>query len=71
MAIDQETLNLASDEKFTDFSKAVKQELNNKLSNHKVSKKYVSDFDKIQDMKKTFAKITNANDEQEEESEEE
>ena len=57
MPLDIDTLKLATDKKFTDFSKAVKQELNNKLSNHKVTKKYVSDFDKIQQMKSQFAKI--------------
>lgn len=57
MAIDTDVLQKAKDKKFTDFSKAVKQELNNKLSNHKTVKTYVSDYDKIQQMKKAFADI--------------
>ena len=57
MALDTEVLKSAQDKKFTEFEKAVKQELSNKLSNHKVTKQYVSDFDKIQQMKDSFEKI--------------
>jgi 5'-deoxynucleotidase YfbR-like HD superfamily hydrolase len=58
MAVDNKVLNLASDKKFTEFSKAIKQELKNKLSNHKEVKQYVSDYDKIQQMKDSFAEIS-------------
>lgn len=64
MEINKEILDLAYNKKFTDFSKAVKQELHNKLNNHKVTKKYVSDFDKIQDMKKSFKQISDLNSEE-------
>ncbi len=59
--MEPDVLNLAYDKKFTDFSKAVKQELNNKLSNHQITKEYVSDYDKIQNMKQQFAKIAKEN----------
>jgi hypothetical protein len=67
MPLEQETLDLVKDKKFTEFSDAVKQELKNKLSNHKGAKEYVSNFDKIQQMKSTFAKISKLQDETEEE----
>jgi hypothetical protein len=54
-------LKNAEDKKFTDFSKAVKQELANKLSNHPISKSFASDYDKIQSMKAAFAKINTDN----------
>ena len=59
MSLEQETLDAAKDKKFTEFSDAVKQELKNKLSNHSKTKEYVSNFDKIQQMKDSFTKIAN------------
>jgi len=61
MAIDNETLDAVKNKKFTEFSDAVKQELKQKLSNHKDTKKYVSDYDKIKQMKDSFAKIASIN----------
>lgn len=61
MSLEQETLDSVKTKKFTDFSDAVKQELKNKLSNHPKTKDYVSNFDKIQQMKDSFAKIANIN----------
>ena len=57
MPLDKEVLDLANDKKFTEFSKAVKHELKSKLSNNDLIKTYVSDFDKLQQMKKAFEKI--------------
>ena len=57
MPLEQDTLDAVKDKKFTEFSDAVKQELKSKLSNHKGTQKYVSNFDKIQQMKQSFAKI--------------
>ena len=71
MALEQEVLDLAADKKFTEFSNAVKQELKNKLSNQKDIKQYVSDFDKIQQMKQQFAAIANTETPKEETQEEE
>jgi hypothetical protein len=61
MPLEQSTLDAVKNKKFTEFSNAVKQELKQKLSNHKVTKKYVSDYDKIKQMKDSFAKIANTN----------
>ena len=61
MSVDQSALDAVKDKKFTEFSDAVKQELKQKLSNHKITKKYVSDYDKIKQMKDSFAKIANIN----------
>jgi hypothetical protein len=66
MPLEQETLDLVKDKKFTEFSDAVKQELKNKLSNHQGAREYVSSFDKIQQMKTSFAKISKLQDEPEE-----
>ena len=57
MSIDQSTLDAVKDKKFTDFSNAVKQELKQKLSNHKDTKQYVSNYDKIQRTKDLFNQI--------------
>jgi len=60
--IEPEVLQHATDKKFTEFEAAVKQSLKNKLANHKDIKKYVSDYDKINQMKDMFNKITTIND---------
>ena len=59
MALGVNDLKAAQGKKYTEFSKAVKQELKSKLANHKVTKQYVSDFDKIEQMKKSFEQIKN------------
>jgi len=59
MALEVDDLKAAQGKKYTEFSKAVKQELKGKLANHKVTKQYVSDFDKIEQMKKSFEQIKN------------
>ncbi len=59
MALEVDDLKAAQGKKYTEFSKAVKQELKSKLANHKVTKQYVSDFDKIEQMKKSFEQIKN------------
>jgi len=58
MELTTQTLDLASDKKFTEFSKAVKTELKNKLKNRPEIQQYVSDYDKIQQMKSKFAEIS-------------
>jgi len=63
MPLEQDTIDNVKDKKFTDFSNAVKQELKQKLSSHKGTKEYVSDFDKIKQMKDSFAKISKINQE--------
>lgn len=55
--LDTTVIDKAVDKKYTEFSKAIKTELQNKMTNHDDAKKYASDYDKIQDMKQMFAKI--------------
>lgn len=50
-------LRHAEEGKFTEFSNAVKTELKSKLANNPVIKQHTDDYDKIQDMKASFAKI--------------
>lgn len=57
MSLDTDIINYAVNKKYTEFSNAIKTELQNKLANNKDAKKYVSDYDKIQQMKLAFAKI--------------
>lgn len=57
MSLDTDIINYAVNKKYTEFSDAIKSELQNKLANNKDAKKYVSDYDKIQQMKLAFAKI--------------
>jgi|WetSurMetagenome_2_1015567.scaffolds.fasta_scaffold192319_2 hypothetical protein len=60
MSLETSVIQNAMDKKYTDFSAAVKIELQNKMSNHSTSTKYASDYDKIQQMKSVFAKISNS-----------
>jgi len=55
--LDATVINNAVDKKYTEFSDAIKNELKTKMINHETSKKYASEYDKIQDMKQMFAKI--------------
>lgn len=60
MSLDQEVISKATDKKYSEFSDAIKAELKTKMANHPDAKQYASDFDKIQDMKNMFAKISNS-----------
>jgi hypothetical protein len=46
-----------ADNKYTEFSTAVKQEMLNKMGNNPDVKTYTSEFDKLQQMKTLFAQI--------------
>jgi len=61
--MDSNVIDLAINKKYTEFSDAVKAELKSKISNHDISKKYTSDYDKIQQMKNIFSKINNPEEE--------
>jgi len=50
-------LKLAQEGRYTDFSNAIKQELNNKLSNNPIVQTHVSEFERIQQLKDIFNKI--------------
>lgn len=63
MALNNTVINKALEKKYTEFSDAIKTELQTKMTNHPDSMKYASDFDKIQDMKQMFAKISNPSEE--------
>lgn len=56
--LDKTVIDKAVGKKYSDFSDAVKAELQNKMTNHPDAKNYASEYDKIQDMKKLFAKVT-------------
>ena len=62
MPVSSQILDTAKDGKFSEFSDAVKQELKQKLSSHKVTKQYVSDYDKVQQMKTLFADVAKTRD---------
>ena len=55
---DTNIASLAAEKRFTDFSTAVKNELKNKLSQDSRIQNYVSEFDKIQQMKNLFAQVS-------------
>lgn len=57
MSLNNDTIQLATDKKYSEFSNAVKTEMMSKMANHDISKNYVSQYDKIQNMKNLFAKI--------------
>lgn len=50
-------MQYVQDKKYTEFSSAVKAEMQNKLANTPQMRDYVSEFDKIQNMKSLFAQI--------------
>lgn len=63
MTLQTTVIDSAVNKKYSDFSATIKTELQSKLSNHEVSIKYASDFDKIQTMKTMFAKINDVSEE--------
>jgi len=60
MALDGTVIDSAIEKRYTDFSKSIKAELHRKLASHETVKNYVTDFDKIQNMKSSFANIGSA-----------
>ena len=58
MPLDKNTLKSALDKKYTDFSNAIKTELQAKLDNNPKMKSHKDTSDKIKDMKDIFAKIS-------------
>jgi peptidoglycan hydrolase-like amidase len=55
--LDSNDLNAAQEKRYTDFSNAIKQELNNKLQNNPVIQSNVSEFERIQQLKDIFSQI--------------
>ena len=57
MTLKTNVIDSAVKGKFTEFSDSIKAELHNKMSNHEDTAAYAAAYDKIQEMKKAFAKI--------------
>lgn len=55
----ENVMQFVADKKYTEFSNAVKNELMNKLGSSSEMKTYISDYDKIQQMKSLFSQINN------------
>ena len=58
--MDTNIIDSAVNKKYTEFSAAVKKELQNKLANHEISRKYANEYDQVQHMKQMFAQINNS-----------
>lgn len=63
MSLDKTVINSAVDKKYTEFSAAIKTELQNKLSSHPTSVTYASEYDNIQTVKQKFAEINGQSEE--------
>ena len=57
--MDKEIIKLATEKKYTDFSDAIKTELKTKLASHDVVSNYVSEIEKINNLRDAFSKINN------------
>jgi hypothetical protein len=55
--LDSNDLQAAGEKRFTDFSNAVKQELNNKLQSNPIIQANVSEYERIQQLKDIFSQI--------------
>lgn len=53
-----EVIDLANDKKFSEFSKAVKKTLDDKLRNHPTIVAQAAELDKFKNAKEIFAKIS-------------
>lgn len=57
MTLTVDTIKLATDKKFTDFSKAIKSSLHDKLANNADSRAYSDEIDSMRSMKSKFIDI--------------
>jgi selenocysteine-specific translation elongation factor len=55
--LDVNDITAAAEKRYTDFSNAIKQELNNKLQNHPVIQNHTSEFERIERLKDIFSQI--------------
>jgi selenocysteine-specific translation elongation factor len=55
--LDSNDITAAVEKRYTDFSNAIKQELNNKLQNHPIIQNHVSEFERIERLKDIFSQI--------------
>lgn len=63
MSLDKTVIKSAVDKKYTEFSTAIKTELQNKLSAHPNSVAYATEYDNIQTVKQKFAEINGQSEE--------
>lgn len=63
MSLDKTVIKSAIDKKYTEFSTAIKTELQNKLSSHPNSVAYAAQYDNIQTVKQKFAEINGQSEE--------
>jgi len=62
--MDNETIQLAIDKKYSDFSDKVKAALNTKMSNHPTMKQHTDDISEIKEYKKIFSQISSNGEEE-------
>jgi selenocysteine-specific translation elongation factor len=55
--LDANDITAAVEKRYTDFSNAIKQELNNKLQNHPIIQNHTSEFERIERLKDIFSQI--------------
>jgi selenocysteine-specific translation elongation factor len=55
--LDVNDITAAVEKRYTDFSNAIKQELNNKLQNHPIIQNHSSEFERIERLKDIFSQI--------------
>jgi selenocysteine-specific translation elongation factor len=55
--LDVNDITAAAEKRYTDFSNAIKQELNNKLQNHPIIQNHTSEFERIERLKDIFSQI--------------
>ena len=64
MSLTTDVITQATEKHFTNFSDAIKGELQSKMDNHSISINYASEFKKYNDLKNSFAGIGNPSEEQ-------
>ena len=52
-----DTIDKATDKKYTEFSDTIRSALQSKLTAHQISQDYTKEFDKFNTMKQAFADI--------------
>jgi 5'-deoxynucleotidase YfbR-like HD superfamily hydrolase len=63
MKLDNKTIELAVNGKYTEFSEIIKTALHDKVANNAKAQEYAKEFDKIQNMKAAFADIAKSTEE--------
>ena len=58
--MDKSVINMAVNKKYSDFSSVIKTALHSKLASSPEIDAYTQEFDKIQQMKTSFAEINNS-----------